>query len=98
MTTTIQATDLRRRVRAVLNQVKTQREPIIIRTYDTPQAVLVPYDDFDAYQTWLAQNRQKAAWLDELKSIAEEVSAKVALNDDAANALVTEAIQNTRKA
>jgi PHD/YefM family antitoxin component YafN of YafNO toxin-antitoxin module len=82
----------------VLNQVQTRREPIIIRTYDTPQAVIVPYDDFEEYQAWRAYIQQKTAWLDELQAIAEEVSARANLTDEDAQALVTEAVQETRSA
>ncbi len=49
MTETIQSTDLRRRVREVLDQVRLNREPIIVQSYDTPQAVLIPYEDFEEY-------------------------------------------------
>ncbi len=46
MTETIQSTDLRRRVREVLDRVGRKGEPVIVQTYDTPRAVLIPYEDF----------------------------------------------------
>lgn len=98
MTTTIQATDLRRRVREVLDQIRIQQEPVIVRTYDTPQAVLIPYGDFESYQVWRAHRQQSAAWLDELRAIAEEVSARAALSETEADSLIDEAIQETRGA
>jgi prevent-host-death family protein len=52
MTDTIQSTDLRRQVREVLDRVRREQEPVIVRTYDTPQAVLIPYEQFEAYQSW----------------------------------------------
>lgn len=96
MPTTVQATDLRRRVREVLDQVRTKREPVIVRTYDTPQAVIIPYEDFEAYQEWRTRRRALAAWLSELRAIAEEVSARAALSDDETTALIDEAVQETR--
>ena len=36
-TTTVQSTDLRRRVREVLDQVRMEQEPVIVQTYNTPQ-------------------------------------------------------------
>ena len=96
MATTIQSTDLRRQVRKVLDQVRKGREPIIVRTYDAPQAVLIPYEEFEAYQAWQARQRERAAWLAELRAIAEEVSARAALSEDEAAALTTEAIRETR--
>jgi len=96
MATTIQSTDLRRQVRKVLDQVRKGQEPIIVRTYDVPQAVLIPYEEFEAYQAWQARQRESAAWLAELRAIAEEVSARAALSEDEATALTTEAIRETR--
>lgn len=79
MAISIQATDLRRRVREVLDRVRKEQEPIIVRTYDTPQAVLIPYEEFEAYQAWQARQRERTTWLAELRDIAQEVSARAAL-------------------
>ena len=92
---TIQSTDLRRRVREVLDRVRMRQEPVIVQTYDTPQAVLIPYDDFEAYQTWRERQRKRAAWLEELRSIAEEVSRRADLSGDEADALIAEAVRET---
>ena len=91
MTETIQSTDLRRRVRAVLDQVRLKREPIIVRSYNTPQAVIIPYKDFEAYCEWKAKRAERKAWLAELRAIAEKVSARAALTEDEATALIDEA-------
>ena len=96
MTASVQATDLRRRVREVLDQVRREQEPIIVRTYGTPQAVLIPYEAFEEYQAWQAHRRERAAWLTELQAIANEVSARVALPEDEAGGLIAEAIRETR--
>jgi hypothetical protein len=73
-----------------------EQEPVIVCTYDTPQAVLIPYDEFEAYQAWRNRRRERAAWLSELRAIAEEVSARAELSDDKAEALVNEAVRETR--
>lgn len=91
MTETIQSTDLRRRVREVLDRVRIKREPVIVQSYDTPQAVIIPYEDFETYREWLASRAQRQAWLAELRAIAEEVSARAALTEDEATALIAEA-------
>lgn len=93
MTVTIQSTDLRRQVREVLDRVRREQEPVIVRTYDTPQAVLIPYEQFEAYQVWQKRRQERRAWLAELRSIAEQVSARAALSDDEAAALIEEAVQ-----
>jgi prevent-host-death family protein len=91
MTEAVQSTDLRRRVREVLDRVRVQRQPVVVYTYDTPQAVLIPYDEYEAYQSWRSGREQRQAWLAELKEIAEEVSARAALSDEEVEALIEEA-------
>ena len=93
MTVTIQSTDLRRQVREVLDRVRREQEPVIVRTYDTPQAVLIPYEDFEAFQAWQDRQQKRSAWLAELRSIAEQVSARAALTDDEAGDLIDEAVR-----
>lgn len=96
MTQTVQSTDLRRRVREILDRVRLRREPVIIRSYNTPQAVIIPYEDFEAFQQWQANRQQRAAWLAELQQIAAEVSARAALAEDEADALIAEAVRAAR--
>jgi prevent-host-death family protein len=95
-TTIVQSTDLRRRVREVLDRVRMEQQPVIVQTYDTPQAVLIPYADFEAYQAWRDRQRDRAAWLSELRAIAEEVSNRAALSDKEADKLIDEALEGTR--
>jgi prevent-host-death family protein len=96
MPVTIQSTDLRRRVREVLDRVRIEGEPIVVQTYDTPQAVLIPYKDFKAYQAWRMRRRERAAWLSELRTIAEDVSRRADLSDDKAATLIDHGIRETR--
>ena len=91
MSETIQSTDLRRRVREVLDRVRLKGEPVIVQSYDTPQAVLIPYEDFESYRAWRAERVERQAWLAELRAIAEEVSTRAALTEDEAAALIEEA-------
>lgn len=95
MTETIQSSDLRRQVREVLDRVRRRQEPVIVRTYDTPQAVLIPYEQFEAFRAWQERQKDREAWLAELRTIAEQVSARAALSDDEAADLVDAAIRDT---
>jgi prevent-host-death family protein len=95
MTEAIQSTDLRRRVRQVLDRVRINRQAVIVKAYDTPQAVIIPYEDFQAFQTWQSRQKQQAAWLSELQTIAEEVSARVDLSEEPVADLIEEASQTT---
>jgi prevent-host-death family protein len=96
MTWIIQSTDLRRRVREVLERVHMRREAVIVQSYERPQAVLIPYEEFEEFNEWRAHRQERAAWLAELQRIAEEVSARAALSEEEAAALIDEAIQDTR--
>lgn len=98
MAATVRSTDLRRRVREVLERVRREREPVVVCTYDTPQAVLIPYEEFEAYQAWQARRQERSAWLAELRAIAAEVSARAALSDTEAAALIDAAMRETRAA
>ena len=91
MTETIQSTDLRRRVREVLDRVRLKREPVVVQSYGTPQAVIIPYEDYAAYREWQTSRAQRQAWLAELRAIAEEVSHRAALSEDSAAVLIEEA-------
>jgi len=91
MAKSVKSTDLRRRIRQVLDQVLKEGKPVVVQTYDTPQAVLIPYDEYEEYKTWRERRQQRAAWLAELQSIAEEVSARAALTGEEAEALIEEA-------
>ena len=91
MTETVQTTDLRRRVREVLDRVRVGRQAVVVYTYDTPQAVIIPYDEYESYQEWREHRRRRRAWLTELRAIAQEVSTRAALSDDEAADLIDEA-------
>jgi prevent-host-death family protein len=93
LTATIQSTDLPRQVREVLDHVRREQEPVVVRTYNRPQAVLIPYEEFEAHQAWQKRQQERVAWLAELRSIAEEVSTRAALSDAEAAALINEAVQ-----
>jgi len=93
VTQTIQSTDLRRQVREVLDRVRRLQEPVIVRTYGTPQAVLIPYQDFEAFRAWQDRRQKRGAWLAQLRTIAEQVSARAALSGDEAEALIDETVR-----
>jgi len=75
----------------VLERVRTKRETYIIKSYKTPQAVILPYEEYEAYQTWQAVQQKRATWMGELRRIADEVSEFAALSDKDAQKLIDEA-------
>ena len=44
--------------------------------------MLIPYEEFEAYQAWQVRRQKRKAWLAELRTIAEKVSARAVLSDD----------------
>ncbi len=92
----IQSTDLRRRSREILDRVRSKKEAVIIQNYTTPQAVLIPYEDYDEFLAWRAAKEKRAFWLAELQRIAEGVTARAALSEEQAEYLVNEAVDKTR--
>jgi prevent-host-death family protein len=98
MAFTVQTTDLRRRGREILDRVRLKHEPAIVQSYDTPQAVLIPYDQYEEFLAWRASAEKRTVYLDKLYRIAEEVSARASLSEVEASALVEEAIDKTRGA
>ena len=60
------------------------------------EAVIIPYEGFEDNMEWRKINEKRAIWLDELQRIAREVSARAALAEDEAAALIDEAIEMTR--
>ena len=92
----IQSTDLRRRSREILERVRLKKEAVVIQNYTTPQAVIIPYEDYDEFLAWRASKEKRAAWLTELQHIADTVTARASLSEEKAEYLVDEAMQSTR--
>ncbi len=92
----IQSTDLRRRSREILDRVRSKKEAVVIQNYTTPQAVLIPYEDYNEFQAWRSAKEKRAVWLAELQRIAEGVTARASLSEEKAEYLVNEAVQATR--
>ena len=93
MVTTIQSTDLPSCAREVLDDVRTKQCPVVVFFDDTPQAAIVPYADFEVYQTWRTRFENEVAWLNKLQEIVDEVSAREGLSDDDPPTLIIEAIR-----
>lgn len=83
----IQSTDLRRRVRDVLDRVRNKHEPVIVQSYNTPQAVIIPYDDFEAYNEWQSSRAALQARLAELHASTEDAGASATDFEDDTNDL-----------
>ena len=60
------------------------------------RAIIIPYEDLKDNMEWRKISEKRAIWLDELQRIAREVSARAALSEDEAAALIDEAIEMTR--
>ena len=61
------------------------------------QAIIIPFEGFEDNMERRKISEKRAIWLDELQRIAGEVSARAALAEDEAAALIDEAIEMTRE-
>jgi len=82
--------------REILDRVRSKKETVIIQNYATPQAVIIPYEDYDEFLAWRSAKEKRAAWLAELQRIAEGVTASAALSEEKAQYLVDEEVDKTR--
>jgi hypothetical protein len=48
--------------------VRVEQQFVIVKTHNTPRAILIPSADFQAYQPWRERKRDRAAWLVEPRS------------------------------
>jgi prevent-host-death family protein len=92
----IQSTDLRRRSREILERVRLKKEAVVIQNYSTPQAVIIPYEDYAEFLSWRTSREKRLAWLAELQYIADGVTTRAALSEQKTDYLVDEAIKATR--
>jgi hypothetical protein len=61
------------------------------------QAIIIPFEGFEDNMGRRKISEKRAVWLDELQRIAMEVSARAALAEDEAAALIDKAIEMTRE-
>lgn len=64
MEQTIGATELRRRLTAVLTAVREKRQAYLIETFDRPQAALINLDEYRQFQHYREERRAFFDWLE----------------------------------
>ena len=80
----------------IVSLVCLKQEAGIVRSYDMSQAIIIPFEGFEDTMERRKISEKRAIWLEELQRIAREVSARAALAEDEAAALIDEAIEMTR--
>jgi len=58
-----------------LQQVVNNREEVIIQKHGDPQAVLIPYSEYEQFNVWREQARRRQA-LAELQKLADEIHSR----------------------
>lgn len=66
-------TDLRIKTKEVFDLVKTKKLPVIVMRESTPEAVIIPYSDFDAFQ-----EEKRMIWNRRLEELARQTKQYVA--------------------
>ena len=58
--------------------------------------MIILSEDSEDYMEWRTTTEKRAIWLGELQRVAAKVSARAALSEDEAAALIDEAVEATR--
>ena len=58
-------TDLRIKTKEIFDMVKTKKLPVIVMRESTPEAVIIPYSEYDAYE-----NEKRRLWNKRLDGLA----------------------------
>jgi prevent-host-death family protein len=73
--TTASISETRQQLSVFLNQVKRNREDVIIQNRGEAEAVIIPFTDYDLLQE-ARERRRRQQVIAELKQIAQEVGAR----------------------
>jgi prevent-host-death family protein len=86
----VSATEAKNRLGALISEVETDNEPVVVEHHGRPRAVIVSADEWTALVDARKELRRLQAW-ERLKALAAEVSARNAdLSPEEADALADE--------
>jgi prevent-host-death family protein len=70
----ITATELQRHARDVIDQVRMNREPVVVENRGKPMAAVLPYEEYEQWQRYRAQRER------DFRRLREFIQANAALN------------------
>lgn len=89
----ITSTELQKQTREAIDYARVERDAVIVETYGRPMAVILSYDEYQAYMNYKAKQEQRSARFSLLRDAAEQNAAYNQLSEEEAIQLVEEARQ-----
>ncbi|CUS04356.2 conserved protein of unknown function [Candidatus Promineifilum breve] len=89
----ITSTELQKQTREAIDYARVERDAVIVETYGRPMAVILSYDEYNAYMEYKAGQEQRAARFALLREAAAENAAYNELSEEEAMQLVEEVRQ-----
>ncbi len=89
----ITSTELQKQTRETIDYARIERDAVIVETYGRPMAVILSYDEYQAFMEYKASQDQRAARFALLREAAAENAAYNGLSEEEGMRLVEEARQ-----
>ncbi|MEZ4517457.1 MAG: type II toxin-antitoxin system Phd/YefM family antitoxin [Chloroflexota bacterium] len=90
MPKTISSTELQKQTRDAIDYARVERDAVIVETYGRPMAVLLSFDEYQAYVAYKQSLEQRRERFSQLRETAETNAAYNALSEEEALRLVEE--------
>ncbi|HEY1409830.1 MAG TPA: type II toxin-antitoxin system Phd/YefM family antitoxin [Promineifilum sp.] len=90
MPKTITSTELQKQTRETIDYARIERDAVIVETYGRPMAVILSYDEYQAYMNYRAAQDQRAAQFSSLREAAAENAVYNQLSEEEGMQLVEE--------
>jgi PHD/YefM family antitoxin component YafN of YafNO toxin-antitoxin module len=87
----ITSTELQKQTREAIDYARVERDAVIVETYGRPMAVILSYDEYQAYMEYKAGQEYRSARFALLRDAAEQNAAYNQLSEEEAVQLVEEA-------
>lgn len=89
----ITSTELQKQTRETIDYARVERDAVIVETYGRPMAVILSYDEYQAYMSYKAKQDQRSVRFALLRDAAAQNAAYNQLFEEEALQLVEEARQ-----
>ena len=87
----ITSTELQKQTREAIDYARVERDAVIVETHGRPMAVILSYDEYNAFMEYKASQEQRSARFALLREVAEQNAAYNQLSEEEALELVEEA-------
>lgn len=87
----ITSTELQKQTREAIDYARVERDAVIVETYGRPMAVILSYDEYQAYMSYKTSQEERAARFALLREAADENAAYNRLSEEEGTRLAEEA-------